>query len=645
MPEKITILKDSGESINSNIVSVFTIPETNREYIITTENAVDPHGLTVLHVSEVKDDTLVKVETDEEWSSIKTIMRAIISSSVGSYQYILSFDNAKASGQYSRDISVSSAAAKQMVESYASGEKVSLAVEDVPSDPETPQGGSIFPTAPVATSDDEVVPGIAEVTADETTEIEQTVTQPVVGEGSDVPMPPVTPTSEEVSTEDSGAPIEDGDGSSLGVAEEPVVPIVNPVENSEVASTEPVTEAPVDVVSAPIVMPSMDNNVQNDSTQFPEGNEQENDINPVISTDVMSQNVNEVPNPVMPGQEIISVDMNVSNDMAIPASTDEVTSSISFEAPETVIPLVGEQQVETDVQNVTEISGNVIDPSIGGVANVEMSTPPLVSVAPVAVPSPEVPGVEIPQVGMEQPQVNMDGVQNINPVAMDQQNINSVDPMMMQQNVNPINPMMAQQMVQQQYYQQTPVQQPQIPPTGVLKNLGIEIDFGADPNLISKANLDEVVAGAQELFIEGVKNLIMVMSERMYRDLKSKEEDLKRREIIVAQREQAINERTMAMMNGDVYSQQVSMQAQPMMMPQQSMPQQQLQVPPMGMPQQAMVQQPQQMMMQQPQQTMMQQPQQMIMPQQPMSQQQMQQGMVVSPGVVQVPVQNDGVVK
>lgn len=645
MPEKITILKDSGESINSNIVSVFTIPETNREYIITTENAVDPHGLTVLHVSEVKDDTLVKVETDEEWSSIKTIMRAIISSSVGSYQYILSFDNAKASGQYSRDISVSSAAAKQMVESYASGEKVSLVVEDVSSDPETPQGDSIFPTAPVATSDDEVVPGIAEVTADETTEIEQTVTQPVVGEGSDVPMPPVTPTSEEVSTEDSGAPIEDGDASSLEAAEEPVVPIVDPVENSEVTSTEPVIETPVDVVSTPIEMPPMDNNVQNDSVQFPEGNEQENDINLVISTDVMAQNVNEVPNPVMPGQEIIPGDMNVSNDMAIPASTDEVTSSISFEAPEAVIPLVGEQQVENDVQNVAEISENVIDPSIEGVANVEMPTSPFVSVAPVAVPSPEVPGVEIPQVGMEQPQINMDGVQNINPVAMDQQNINSVDPMMMQQNVNQINPMIAQQMMQQQYYQQMPVQQPQIPPTGVLKNLGIEIDFGADPNLSSKANLDEVVAGAQELFIEGVKNLIMVMSERMYRDLKSKEEDLKRREIIVAQREQAINERTMAMMNGDIYSQQVSMQGQPMMVSQQSMPQQTLQVPPIGMPQQAMIQQPQQMMMQQPQQAMMQQPQQMIMSQQPMSQQQMQQGMVVSPGVVQTPVQNDGVVQ
>ena len=51
MPEKITIVKESGGNLNSNIVSIFTIPETQKKYIITTENAIDPHGLTVLHVS------------------------------------------------------------------------------------------------------------------------------------------------------------------------------------------------------------------------------------------------------------------------------------------------------------------------------------------------------------------------------------------------------------------------------------------------------------------------------------------------------------------------------------------------------------------------------------------------------------------
>ena len=130
MPEKITIVKDGGEQVNSNIVSVFLIPDLNKKYIITTENAVDPHGLTVLHVSEIQGDTLAKVATDEEWSTIKTIMRAIISGSVGNYQYIPSFDKINAASTYSRDISVSAPASKQMIDGYANGEKVEPVGED-----------------------------------------------------------------------------------------------------------------------------------------------------------------------------------------------------------------------------------------------------------------------------------------------------------------------------------------------------------------------------------------------------------------------------------------------------------------------------------------------------------------------------------
>lgn len=66
MPGKISILKENGEVLNSNVVSIFTIPETEKKYIIMTENTVDPHGLTVLHVSEIVDDTLARIATNEE---------------------------------------------------------------------------------------------------------------------------------------------------------------------------------------------------------------------------------------------------------------------------------------------------------------------------------------------------------------------------------------------------------------------------------------------------------------------------------------------------------------------------------------------------------------------------------------------------
>lgn len=180
MPEKISILKESGETLSSNVVSVFMIPDTEKKYIITTENAVDPHGLTVLHVSEIVDGTLQKVATDEEWSSIKTIMRAIISGNVGSYQYLPAIPNANAVGQYSRDISVSASASKQMVDNYAAGDKSGVsnnnggaqmnAAGTTPNasgvvSPEMPVPPStIFPTGNSNNnSDNELIPGIAEV--------------------------------------------------------------------------------------------------------------------------------------------------------------------------------------------------------------------------------------------------------------------------------------------------------------------------------------------------------------------------------------------------------------------------------------------------------------------------------------------------
>ena len=141
MPEKISILKESGETISSNIVSIFMVPDTQKKYLISTENTVDPHGLTVLHVSEIADGSLQKVATDEEWSSIKTIMRAIISGNVGSYQYLQSIDSIKAKEQYSRDISVSASAAKQMTDNFAARD-----VTNIPPAIDVPAEAGIFPS-------------------------------------------------------------------------------------------------------------------------------------------------------------------------------------------------------------------------------------------------------------------------------------------------------------------------------------------------------------------------------------------------------------------------------------------------------------------------------------------------------------------
>lgn len=233
MPDKISILKESGETLNSNVVSVFLIPDTQKRYIITTENAVDPHGLTVLHVSEIVDGTLQKVATDEEWSSIKTIMRAIISGNVGTFKYLPTIENIKASGQYSRDISVSASASKQMCDNYAAGDKnsinetaeattetigVGMAPQNVDlngivQQPEMmTQPSSIFPTNnAVPSADNELIPGIAEVSNS------GIMNQPLV---SEVPVNNIQPLSNTMSN--------------------PILPTNNMNDTSNVMSMNPV---------------------------------------------------------------------------------------------------------------------------------------------------------------------------------------------------------------------------------------------------------------------------------------------------------------------------------------------------------------------------------------------------------------------
>ena len=311
MPEKIAILKESGETLNSNIVSFFMIPDTEKKYMITTENAVDPHGLTVLHVSELVDGNLQRVSTDEEWSTIKTIMRAIISGNVGTFQYLPAVENANASGQYSRDISVSSTAANQMITSYNNGEK-NLASQQPVEEPIQPIQDIGTPQQPAMNAN--VVPV-------------SSVAQPAA------PGMAVNPGMNGVGIEPSGAgvsPIVTSD-QVLSPGVNPVLP-VNPVVNGMENPGMVGQEAPVGQTGAiPIV-----NNL------MPDGNAVVDPMNGMagMSTGVVVPGMEGVPsenpdgmiNPSIPQGQIVQptdvedsvINPNVQGSFAPDASLDEV---------------------------------------------------------------------------------------------------------------------------------------------------------------------------------------------------------------------------------------------------------------------------------------------------------------------------------
>ena len=244
MPEKISIMRDSGDTLSSNIVALFTLPDTQKQYIITTENAVDPHGLTVLHVSEVVDGVLKKVATDEEWTSIKTIMRSIISGSVGSFQFIPMIKTAKAEAQYSRDISVSAAASQQIIDSYAA------------SNPE--EGGTESAPVEEPKDTDEITPGISEVVEEEASaeEVSEEVEQPSVEEEpsvgdavTNIDASDIVTTPEE-STPEADEPAKEEVQEEVVSEPEVAVPAVEEEIASveEVVQSTPVEETPVQEV-------------------------------------------------------------------------------------------------------------------------------------------------------------------------------------------------------------------------------------------------------------------------------------------------------------------------------------------------------------------------------------------------------------
>ena len=413
MPEKISILKESGETISSNVVSVFMIPDTEKKYIITTENAVDPHGLTVLHVSEIIDGTLQKIATDDEWSSIKTIMRAIISGNVGSYQYLPTIESIKANVQYSRDISVSASASKQMIDNYAVGEKSAVNLNTLtnmaPVDANAtvssgvaimnPTPSSIFPTnGNMNNSDDEVVPGIAEVS------------EPA-----------------------------------------PVIPSVDSTRNAPVVSGDVNLNAsviPVTDMNIPSVVP-VDNSIA---------------LNPSITNEVPSMDQVVVP-PAVP-------DNNVINNQMMNNPVDVNTGMINTV---TSNPVMSEQPVLQEQAPI--VDNSMMNASV---------IPPVVTDIQVAQPTQVVPSAQI---------------------AQDAQASSNV--------------------------------------------AEVKFDASVQPSFAPNATLDEVVAGAQEMFMEGVKNLVQTIQEKVYRELYNKEAELKERELKVAEMERKLNEQ-MAAMSGNL---------------------------------------------------------------------------------------------
>ena len=159
--EKLEILKENNDKLVVDYVSAFSLVfnEITHNFAIVTSNELDQNGLVKLMVSEVSNDTLVKISDEALWGEVKNVMRDIISSSSYNYTYITIPKSIKAKTDFARVIAVQEAAKTQLISDYMAKtptENVAAPVSDSLID-----NPAIYPTenAEISTGS-EITPGI-----------------------------------------------------------------------------------------------------------------------------------------------------------------------------------------------------------------------------------------------------------------------------------------------------------------------------------------------------------------------------------------------------------------------------------------------------------------------------------------------------
>lgn len=262
MLDKLIILKETGEEINVELVSVFLIPDIKKQFAITTTNEIDPNGLVKLHVSEIKNNKLYKVENDDDWAVIKTVMRSIISSSAGNYQYLSALSKVESVTDYTRGIAVQIVAKEQLANDYKKNKPTDMAIKPTADNkPEVEKAGPpahvMTETTIEAPQGNVVAPGIVE-----TPPVNNTFEEVKVPEApTDLIIEPSSPAVEALTNSEEIKPAE-------VIPETPVEVPTNdtPVINIETPSAALAVEKPSEPITNEVVTPSVNQEVVTPNT-------------------------------------------------------------------------------------------------------------------------------------------------------------------------------------------------------------------------------------------------------------------------------------------------------------------------------------------------------------------------------------------
>ena len=76
-----TVIDDNGKEIECEVLFTFESEETNKSYIVYTDNTTDEEGNTKVYASiyepDQEDLKLTAIETEKEWKIVETILNEL----------------------------------------------------------------------------------------------------------------------------------------------------------------------------------------------------------------------------------------------------------------------------------------------------------------------------------------------------------------------------------------------------------------------------------------------------------------------------------------------------------------------------------------------------------------------------------------
>lgn len=82
MNNKIVVINEKGKEVEYEVLFTFESDETNRNYIVYTDNKSDKKGNTKVYASIYEEDKkgrieMIPIESEKEWKVIETILESI----------------------------------------------------------------------------------------------------------------------------------------------------------------------------------------------------------------------------------------------------------------------------------------------------------------------------------------------------------------------------------------------------------------------------------------------------------------------------------------------------------------------------------------------------------------------------------------